>query len=301
MRILQYYILSSLPPSWWLCGSSFYFLFKNQSKSYWPWFVGVVDKLITEIKRKVFEPINGKQFIDNFLREVRFWYLVLRKSTIFIFLRSAFHSQENVGASCRATSAGSFLEDLTNLRQSFTNLEVLHLSRACHLFRPWEILTRLFIFALEEICYQVTRQLSGSLVSHTGLLVFLSHPRSVYLMFFPGHAHYHNVLPFLVISSCQVIHNIHGSKTIVLLGAYCRAPPFGLFWAQREWIGYTILQTYSILNGKLLGLGWYSEQAFESVHSDFSAAWERVKVPMDHPEFGARLLACISAYNSKHM
>ena len=252
-------------------------------------------------KEESFRTYKGQAVYWQLFKRSKILIFSFKEIYQFIFLRSAFHSQENVGASCRATSAGSFLEDLTNLRQSFTNLEVLHLSRACHLFRPWEILTRLFIFALEEICYQVTRQLSGSLVSHTGLLVFLSHPRSVYLMFFPGHAHYHNVLPFLVISSCQVIHNIHGSKTIVLLGAYCRAPPFGLFWAQREWIGYTILQTYSILNGKLLGLGWYSEQAFESVHSDFSAAWERVKVPMDHPEFGARLLACISAYNSKHM
>jgi len=39
----------------------------------------------------------------------------------------------------------------------------------------------------------------------------------------------------------------------------------------------------------------------ESVHHDFKVFWEKIKVDIDHPEFGAKLRAAISAYNARHM
>ena len=38
-------------------------------------------------------------------------------------------------------------------------------------------------------------------------------------------------------------------------------------------------------------LGWYSEQAFESMHHDIKKEWERVKISdITHPDFGGKLL-----------
>ena len=49
------------------------------------------------------------------------------------------------------------------------------------------------------------------------------------------------------------------------------------------------------------GLGYFSEQAFEAMHYDIKGLWERVKVSSGHPEFGERLKAAVTAYNSKHI
>ena len=66
------------------------------------------------------------------------------------------------------------------------------------------------------------------------------------------------------------------------------------------------------------GLGYYSEQSFESLHSDmkvrlmfkkyllfktncFQKLWDRVKVGLTHPDFGIRLKNFICAYVSKHI
>ena len=39
------------------------------------------------------------------------------------------------------------------------------------------------------------------------------------------------------------------------------------------------------------GLGFWSEQAFEAMHSDMKKEWEKVKITNpDHPEFGERIL-----------
>ena len=50
-----------------------------------------------------------------------------------------------------------------------------------------------------------------------------------------------------------------------------------------------------------LGLAFWSEQAFESVHADFKLYWESQKVDIDHPDYLAKLLACISRWNARHI
>ena len=49
------------------------------------------------------------------------------------------------------------------------------------------------------------------------------------------------------------------------------------------------------------GLGFYSEQAMESVHHDFDVTWESYKVSEDHSEYKQRLLNSIISYNSNHV
>ena len=54
--------------------------------------------------------------------------------------------------------------------------------------------------------------------------------------------------------------------------------------------------------GEEHGLGWWSEQAFEAVHSDMKKEWERVKInDPDHPDFGQRLLDFVTRYNARHV
>ena len=50
------------------------------------------------------------------------------------------------------------------------------------------------------------------------------------------------------------------------------------------------------------GLGWWSEQAFEAMHSDMKKDWERVKInDPDHPDFAQRLLDFVIRYNARHV
>ena len=55
------------------------------------------------------------------------------------------------------------------------------------------------------------------------------------------------------------------------------------------------------LKDEVAGLGFWMEQAMEAMHHDFKIFWERFRVDIDHPEFGSRLKAAISAYNNKHL
>ena len=55
------------------------------------------------------------------------------------------------------------------------------------------------------------------------------------------------------------------------------------------------------LKGELSGLGFWMEQAMESVHHDFKVFWERYKVDCDHPQFGPKLKSALSAYCARHM
>ncbi|PAA90668.1 hypothetical protein BOX15_Mlig012066g1 [Macrostomum lignano] len=48
-------------------------------------------------------------------------------------------------------------------------------------------------------------------------------------------------------------------------------------------------------------LGSCSEQAVESVHSDFAKTWSRYSLPAHHAEFGQNLLRAVVAYNSHHI
>ena len=49
------------------------------------------------------------------------------------------------------------------------------------------------------------------------------------------------------------------------------------------------------------GLGFFSEQANESVHHDFKLEWEKVKVSQDNPEYMTKLLNTVVRYASKHI
>lgn len=50
-----------------------------------------------------------------------------------------------------------------------------------------------------------------------------------------------------------------------------------------------------------LGLGFFSEQAMESVHFDFKSTWEINKVTIDHPDYPKKLLRAVCQYNSLHI
>ena len=50
-----------------------------------------------------------------------------------------------------------------------------------------------------------------------------------------------------------------------------------------------------------VGLGRHSEQASESVHSDFGHIWKKYKVNDNHPDYGSRLLRAVVEYNSNHV
>lgn len=49
------------------------------------------------------------------------------------------------------------------------------------------------------------------------------------------------------------------------------------------------------------GLAFYSEQAMESVHYDFSTTWARYKVSQNSPDYGTKLLRAVCEYNSLHI
>ena len=55
------------------------------------------------------------------------------------------------------------------------------------------------------------------------------------------------------------------------------------------------------LENKRFGLGIYSEQSTESLHSKFSVHWSRYKRNLSHPKYGDYLLSCIVDFNSKHL
>ena len=49
------------------------------------------------------------------------------------------------------------------------------------------------------------------------------------------------------------------------------------------------------------GLGRHSEQASESVHSDFQKIWCKYKVNVVNPKYGTSLLRAVTEYNSRHI
>ena len=49
------------------------------------------------------------------------------------------------------------------------------------------------------------------------------------------------------------------------------------------------------------GLGFFSEQAFESCHSNFKDHWSKYKVGVDHANYMERLLEAVLSYNSRHI
>ena len=53
---------------------------------------------------------------------------------------------------------------------------------------------------------------------------------------------------------------------------------------------------------KGIGLGFFSEQAMESVHYDFlKSSWEMNKVAANHPDHPKKLLRAVCSYNALHV
>ena len=50
-----------------------------------------------------------------------------------------------------------------------------------------------------------------------------------------------------------------------------------------------------------LGLGYYSEQAFEAIHYDFLKFEEHCSVSKDHKDYRMKMMAIVQQYNSLHM
>ena len=50
-----------------------------------------------------------------------------------------------------------------------------------------------------------------------------------------------------------------------------------------------------------LGLGYYSEQAFEAIHYDFLKFEEHCSVSKDHKDYRMKMMAIVQRYNSLHM
>ena len=50
-----------------------------------------------------------------------------------------------------------------------------------------------------------------------------------------------------------------------------------------------------------MGLGAWTEQAFEAAHHLFKQEWSRVKVDVTHPDCGQHLLGAVIRFNSSHI
>ena len=63
----------------------------------------------------------------------------------------------------------------------------------------------------------------------------------------------------------------------------------------------TFLDMKASFSGVRKGLGFYSEQSVESIHSDWKYFWEKYKVPDEHPKYLDQLKLAVIAYNAKHL
>ena len=49
------------------------------------------------------------------------------------------------------------------------------------------------------------------------------------------------------------------------------------------------------------GLGFFSEQAMESMHKELKVEWGKEKVDIKHPLYGEKLLNTVVRINGKHI
>ena len=50
-----------------------------------------------------------------------------------------------------------------------------------------------------------------------------------------------------------------------------------------------------------IGLGYWSEQAFDAVHANFKLDWETGELDVGHEDYLKKLTDCISRYNARHI
>lgn len=50
-----------------------------------------------------------------------------------------------------------------------------------------------------------------------------------------------------------------------------------------------------------IGLGFFVELAFESVHHDYNETWKNFKFHEDHENYGKAFLRSVCTYNSQHL
>ena len=55
------------------------------------------------------------------------------------------------------------------------------------------------------------------------------------------------------------------------------------------------------MKGKKNGLGFFSEQAMESMHKELKQEYGVDKVDVKHPSYGSRLLKTVVRINGKHI
>ena len=55
------------------------------------------------------------------------------------------------------------------------------------------------------------------------------------------------------------------------------------------------------MDGERHGLGYYSEQAMESMHKELKNEWGAEKVDVKHPKYGEKLLSMVIFINGKHI
>ena len=55
------------------------------------------------------------------------------------------------------------------------------------------------------------------------------------------------------------------------------------------------------MKGEVQGLGFYSEQAMESMHAELKEDWGADKVDVKHPSYGPKLKNTVVRINEKHI
>ena len=60
-------------------------------------------------------------------------------------------------------------------------------------------------------------------------------------------------------------------------------------------------QEFLKIKGEKHGLGFYSEQAMESMHHEMKEEWGADKVDPKHPKYGEKLKATVVRLNGKHI
>ena len=55
------------------------------------------------------------------------------------------------------------------------------------------------------------------------------------------------------------------------------------------------------MKGEEQGLGFYSEQAMESMHKELKQEWGADKVDVKHPSYGPKLKNTVVRINGKHI